>query len=145
MRNHYIIILLLILGTVAGCVQKNDVAPFIGLSQSDEIIVDNDLFTNAPNDAFKLISVQITDNQMTMEVEYAGGCGDVSFKLIGNEEVMASAPPQRKIRLSLEDNDQCETLLRKTLRFSLTPAQVQDYNELILKLEDWTDPLSYKY
>ncbi|OJJ23132.1 hypothetical protein BKI52_01915 [marine bacterium AO1-C] len=145
MRNN-IIVLLLLLGVITtGCVKTNDVAPFVGLIQSDEIIVDNNLFANAPNDAFKLISVQINDNHMELEVEYAGGCGDVNFKLIGNEEVKESAPPQRAIRLSLQDDDDCGTMLRQKLSFALNPAQVQDYNELLLQLQDWTDPLSYKY
>ncbi|HAS40288.1 MAG TPA: hypothetical protein DCS93_07405 [Microscillaceae bacterium] len=131
--------------TITGCVKTNDVAPFVGLIQSEEIILDNNLFANAPSDAFELISVQITDHHMEFEVEYAGGCGDANFKLIGHEEIKESSPPQRTIRLSLEDNDDCGTLLRQKLSFALTPAQVQDYNELLLQLQDWTDPLSYKY
>ena len=145
MKNNIIVLLLLLGITTTGCLKTNDVAPFVGLIQSDEIILDDNLFANAPNDAFKLISVKITDHQMEVEVEYTGGCGDVNFKLIGHEEVKESLPPQRTVRLSLEDDDNCGNVLRQKLSFALTPAQVQDYNELLLQLQDWTNPLSYKY
>lgn len=145
MRNNIIVLLLLLGIIIGGCVKTNDVTPFVGLIQSEEIIVDDNLFLNAPKDAFKLISVQVTDHYMELEVEYEGGCGDANFKLIGSEKVMESLPPQRAIRLSLEDSDDCRTLLRKKLRFALNPAQVQEYDELLLQMQNWNNPLSYKY
>ncbi len=112
---------------------------------NEEILIDSNLFANAPDDSFSFKSVEINQNCLTLSVEYGGGCGDVEFKLIDSDLVMESTPPQRNIRLSLNDRDYCKAMITKKLFFDLTPIQVVEGGKIILHLTDWEEQILYNY
>lgn len=138
MKNY--LFLILMLGALTSC----DKFP-LPLLCGTPIIINSELFQEAPNDAFRFSNAQIDGDCLELIIQYGGGCGDVELKLIGAEEVAESFPPQRAIRLSLEDNDFCEALVTDTLRYDLKLARVFGVNEVFLNLEGWNEPILYTY
>lgn len=108
-------------------------------------IVDNEQFANAPNDPFGFESVTIDGDCLEVTYSYGGGCEEVVMKLIGREGIMKSDPPQRNIRMSLDDIDNCEALITTSRNYDLTPFRESGGNEIILRLDGWDESINYKY
>ena len=82
---------------------------------------------------------------MNITIQYGGGCGNIELKLIDSEMILESYPVQRNIRLSLKDEDYCKALITKELSFDLTPIQISGYNQIILDISTWNEPILYTY
>ena len=111
----------------------------------NSVVVDSDLYQNAPADEFYFQSATIEGNCLKLMVRYGGGCEAVIFQLYDASSIMKSLPLQRNIRLSLEDNDFCEALVTEELNYDLTPLQVDGYSEVILNLQGYEASLLYSY
>ena len=138
---RYLIAIILLLGLATNCDSVN-------LKQSDcdaEIIVDNNLFTNAPNDSFNFVDIEIIQNCLKFTIEYGGGCGDIELKLISSEMVMESNPPQIDVRFSLKDEDNCKANIRKEILFNLTPIHELINNQVILNIKNWDEAILYSF
>jgi len=109
------------------------------------VVVDSDLYQNAPADEFYFQSATIEGNCLKLVVRYAGGCEAVIFQLYDAASILKSLPLQRNIRLSLEDNDFCEALVTEELNYDLTPLQVDGYSEVILNLQGYEGGILYSY
>ncbi len=136
----FIFALILILGaTNCDSVNSNQ-------SECDKkIFVDDNLFSNAPNDSFDFINVEIIQNCLKLTIEYGGGCGDIELKLISSEMVMESNPPQINIRLSLKDEDNCKAIIRKEILFDLTPINKLVNDRVILNIDNWDESILYSF
>lgn len=137
----YFLALILVLGLAVSCDSVNSKQSECGA----EILVDNNLFTNAPNDSFNFVDIEIIQNCLKITIEYGGGCGDIELKLISSELVMRSNPPQINIRLSLKDEDSCEANIRKEILFNLTPIHELVNNQVILNIKNWDEAILYSF
>lgn len=117
----------------------------IKLDCNREIIVDNSLYENSPNDIYNFKSVEIKGNCLNITIEYGGGCGDIELKLIDSEYVMESIPVQRNLRLSFKDEDYCKALITKKISFDITPIQIQGESTIVLNLANWDEQILYYY
>ena len=143
MNNKSLILLSFIFFTLISCKDNS-----LNSNQSDcdqKIIINNSLYKNSPNDIFEFINVEIENNCIIILIEYGGGCGEVEFKLIDSEIVAKSNPPQRDIRLSFKDDDDCEALIRKEITFDLTPIQIVGTNKVYLNILNWDKGILYTY
>lgn len=113
---------------ISGCDTSNPAKPDQTLN-SDRIIVTFEQPTNMwPNDPFTLMSTEVIGDTLEVLVEYSGGCVQHDFKLICYGNWMESLPVQVGILLSHDANDDnCDALIRQTLRFDLTPLR-NEYN-----------------
>ena len=131
---------------LSGCDKTENVNIDSPLPECDNsVVVDADLYQNAPADEFYFQSATIDGNCLKLTVRYGGGCEDVIFQLYDASAILKSFPLQRNIRLSLEDNDFCEALITKELDYDLTPLQVDGYSELTLNLQNFAESLVYNY
>ena len=131
---------------LSGCNKSENVNNDSPLPECDiSVVVDADLYQNAPADEFYFQSVTIDDNCLKISVQYGGGCEDVIFQLFDASSILKSLPLQRNIRLSLEDNDFCEALITKKLDYDLMPLQVEGYAKIILNLQGFEGNLVYNY
>lgn len=109
MRN--ILILLLIGITILSCSNDDDnVNPsncdFTALISASE-------YANAPSDQVTINSVTIAGNCLKINFGASGCDGDTwILKLIDSENVFESNPPQRNLRLSLRNEEACQTLTK---------------------------------
>ena len=111
----------------------------------DTVLVSRTDFDVAPNDDVFIRVVSLSGDCLHVEFA-AGGCDGSTWivKLIDANEIAESQPPQRSIRLSLDDDEDCEALISKELSFDITELRV-DGNEVILHMTGWDTPISYTY
>lgn len=110
-----------------------------------KLIVDSKLFDDAPNDDFTFNSVGIEGDCMTVSFSYGGGCEELKVKLIDSESEGFSLPPTRFLRLSLDDDDNCEAWVTEEISFDLTPLRRGDSGEFYIDLQGWDGVLKYKF
>ncbi len=107
-------------------------------SCEQKIIVDNELYANAPNDSFVFRNVEIYGDCLSITIEYGGGCGKVEIKLIDSGVIAESNPVQRNVRVSFKDEDSCKALITKKVSFDLTPIRVVGDNKVFLNISNWS-------
>ncbi len=144
MINKSISICFLILFSFFSC-EENEIVNSDKSIFDDKIVVDENLYENAPSDVFTFKNVEIENNCLIVKIEYGGGCGKIELNLYDSGKVMESYPVQRNIRLSLKDEDYCKALITKEFSFDLTPIKLGEHDKIILNLLDWNDRLIYEY
>jgi hypothetical protein len=78
----------------------------------------------AASDAFRLLEVSVSGDQLEIEVEYGGGCREHLFEIIAAPTFLESWPVQANIYMTHESHDDlCRALVRKKLTFSLQPLK----------------------
>lgn len=103
------------------------------------------------NPADTLINYSITNaviNENCLSVTFkAGGCdgSEWKYKMVSDSIFIDTFPVQKKLVLKLENNEDCEALIVKTVSFDLTSLQVSHYNTFNLRLLGWSAPLVYNY
>ena len=104
---------------------------------------DSGLFSNGPNDNHVINNVQIDGDCMFIEFS-AGGCSGDSWKveLYGSEATTFSEPPQRSIRLSLVDAEECEAWISKSVSFDISDFKVAG-GDVLLNLEGYEGLILY--
>ena len=104
---------------------------------------DSGLFSNGPNDNHVVNNVQIDGDCMFIEFS-AGGCSGDSWEveLYGSEAITFSEPPQRSIRLSLLDAEECEAWISKSVSFDISDFKVAG-GDVLLNLEGYEDLILY--
>jgi len=119
---------------------KKDIAP----TCDQAVVVSNNEFNNAPNDEVVISEILITENCLNITFQ-ASGCDGNNWdvKLIDKGEIAESLPPQRTLRLSLNNPEDCLAFITKTLSFDITTLQV-DTEEVILNIDN-EDGFLYTY
>jgi len=115
------------------------------LENSNVILVEDDLFLNAPNDEFEIIAASISDNNLNITLFYGGGCGKIYYDLVTGNDYLETIPIQKNIRLAFDDKDNCEAGIELELSFDLTQIQVSNTDRIILNLDNWEDQIEYNY
>lgn len=103
-------------------------------------------FANAPNDYVQIQSAEINDD--CLKITYAAsGCDGSHWSviLIDSSELIESNPPQRRLRLSLDNNEDCEALITQSKSFDISAIQSDAYNRIILNLDGFDGELWYDY
>ncbi|NMM47785.1 hypothetical protein [Marinigracilibium pacificum] len=123
MRNHILFLLCFI---IFSC-EKDDIhCPPAECDQ--ELIINGDLYDNAPNSSLTIESVELKENCMTINF-YSSGCSGSTweYKLIAEDYTIPGDIPQRFIRLSLKNEELCEAIIRKEVSFDISEALGQSH------------------
>jgi hypothetical protein len=91
-------------------------------------------------DSFSINKMRVDESEdiVTFEVSYGGGCGEHQFQLYSTEGVLYSNPPGCLVYLSHDANgDYCEALITETISFSLRPFHNKSYDALILHIHGY--------
>jgi hypothetical protein len=115
-------------------------------SNCDQItIIDSNQYKNSPNDQLTINSLEINDNCLKINFGSSGCSGDTwVLKLIDSEAILESNPPQRNLRLSLKNEEDCEAFITKEITFDINKLQV-DGNKVLLNLTNSGDQILYEY
>jgi len=92
--------------------------------------------------------VKIKGNQITLVVQYSGGCADHNFQLIGSEFLSKSLPPIRQVVLVHQSNgDLCKMLKTDTLCFGISDLAYnkESGGEVLFNLNGWNESIHYVY
>jgi hypothetical protein len=114
-------------------------------STENSIIIGNDAFSTYPNDHVIISAVSISGDNLQIGFG-SSGCDGKRWiiELVGSSDILYSDPPQRQIRLSLKNNEDCQAAFGKTMTFNLKPSRINS-GEIILNLAGWNSPIRYKY
>ena len=136
------IALLLFIAFILSNCSNDDIT---NLTNSNEIIVNDDLYSNAPNDNYQIIQANIVDNSLNVKIEYGGGCGTVNYDLLTPVDYEDTDPVQKNIRLAFHDDDNCEALIELELFFDIAPIQISGNDRIIINLDRWGNQIEYIY
>ena len=111
------------------------------------IIVSNTNYDKAKDESdFRIRDVSISGNCMTIEYSYGGGCGDIETELVAAENSVQNTMnlPYRELKLSIDDNDNCEALITTSEDFDISALQ-NEGNSTIIRLHKWDEEIIYAY
>jgi len=110
-----------------------------------ETIISAEQYKNAPSDRLNINSFEINGNCLKINFSSSGCSGDTwELKLIDSEVILKSNPPQRILRLSLKNEEDCEAYITKELTFDISNLQV-DGKKVQLNLTNSDDNILYEY
>lgn len=128
---------------------KKDNNDTITSSYNDEVIVvSSKEYQHSPESALNIRSVEITGDSLTIKF-YANGCDGESWEellLSTNRIVQVSdTVAERSLRLSLDNTEECEAYITKTLSYDIKPLQVDSFNTILLRIRNYERIVTYKY
>ncbi|SFU10642.1 hypothetical protein SAMN04489724_4027 [Algoriphagus locisalis] len=103
------------------CVENDD----LPLADS-KVLIDSDAYLSASADGVVINSLDIKGDLLIVNFS-ASGCNGESWevKLIDSGALMYSNPPQRKLILSLKNEEVCAAYITKELVFDISELKVQ--------------------
>ena len=132
-------LLILVLLFTMGCTDSNDPDP-----QGCDLgtVISQSLFINAPSDELTLNSLDIENDCLKINFS-ASGCNGDSWKieLIDSGSIKESDPPQRDLRLSLDNG---EAFITRELSFNIKELKVEG-GRVWLNLSNSGDRILYEY
>jgi hypothetical protein len=114
-------------------------------SKNSVKIVSSTSFSNTTTDDYQISDAIIIDDSLEITVRVGGGCGQLNFSLIANENVIETMPEQQMIKLILDDKDSCKALLEEKHSFDISELKIGFHGTVILHLEGFDGGLEYKY
>ncbi|MDA0882501.1 MAG: hypothetical protein O2984_04240 [Bacteroidetes bacterium] len=110
-----------------------------------EVIIDMTRFSE-DSDPFTLKSHEINGDTLSLLVSYSGGCQEHSFDLIGNGSYAKSLPPQSRLRLIHNgNNDNCRSLIETNLKFNVKELRYPGTDVLVIFVEGSDERITYRY
>ncbi|MFT5166375.1 MAG: hypothetical protein ACI8P3_001606 [Saprospiraceae bacterium] len=142
MKIKKIVYLFLVIG-IFSCSNKDDDDNAINCDK--QVVISIDEYNTAPDDALAINELEINENCLKINFS-ASGCdgGSWVLTLIDSGDIMESQPPQRTLRLSLKDEEECEAYITKELTFDISDLMV-DGNQVLLNITNSNDQLLYEY
>lgn len=110
-----------------------------------QVIISNNLYKAAPSDHLTILSAELLND--CLKIHFAsGGCDGSNWvvKLIDSGDLLYSDPPQRNLRLSLDNNEECDAYIGKEITFNIKDLKV-DGNQVLLNITNSNTQISYKY
>lgn len=110
------------------------------------VYVDKDLYANHPSNFVTINHITLDNDCLNINFS-ASGCSAKTWviKLIDSEEILESYPVQRKLRLSLKNEELCEAYLTKELSFDISNLQLEKENVIYLNVDGYNQQIEYRY
>jgi hypothetical protein len=140
MKNLYLLALISIL--LLSCSDGDDPDP----SGCDlGTVISQERYRNAPSDELTINSLEIEGDCLKISFS-ASGCDGESWKivLVDSGSVLESDPPQRNLRLSLENKELCDAFITRELSFNIEKLRVEG-GRVELNLINSGDQILYEY
>ena len=112
----------------------------------ETVVISADKYANAPDDHLTIDALEINDDCLSITFG-ASGCDGSTWvlELIDANEILESIPVQRRLRLSLENNELCEAYFTKEITFDLSGLQLADEGIIILNIANSDSQILYEY
>lgn len=128
-------------------------APRESIDTIPEITVDNTINPDSFGARFSIdtvVSARFPGNGnndiLEIRVKYSGGCREHDFKLVSDKRYMKSMPPQLKLVLVHNNNqDHCRNLISRTLYFNISEIKYESQKKLLLLINDYPYKIEYLY
>lgn len=145
-RTGEILFIFLSLIVIVSCDEDTDKDKSY-LTCDQEVIISSELFNTAPNDALTINSINIDGNCMLINFSSSGCSGDTwTIKLIDSGSILVeTSPPERTLRLSLDNEEICDAYILKNISFDISNLQVAGSNQVSLKITNNDSKITYNY
>lgn len=142
MKN--IFLLLLTLSLFAFSCGDDEFDQQVNCDQVTEISAE--LYENAPNDNLTINAIEVEGDCLNINFS-AGGCDGSTWKieLYDSGDILESNRPQRRLRLSLEDLEECEAYITRNVSFDIKNLQLADANSINLGFTRFDALITYEY
>ena len=108
-------------------------------------IISLEQYETAPNDQLFINTLELNGDCLKINFSSSGCDGDTwILKLIDSESIMESNPPQRNLRLSLRNEEDCEAVITRELTFDVNELRVGG-NQVLLNITNSDDQILYEY
>ncbi|PCI01859.1 MAG: hypothetical protein COB81_06625 [Flavobacteriaceae bacterium] len=139
MKKRILIGLVVIFGIIA-CNNNDD-----SNNCNQVTIVSSEQYETAPNDQLFINTLELNGDCLKINFSSSGCNGDTwVLKLIDSENIMESNPPQRNLRLSLRNEEDCEAFITRELTFDVNELRVNG-NQVLLNITNSDDQILYEY
>ncbi|MES2591850.1 MAG: hypothetical protein V4608_08200 [Bacteroidota bacterium] len=156
MQKHFILAILVAVPYIFGCHKKQlvktstvqqtnttttSLEPATSLNEDTikikNAIIDPEIDNTNTGSPYKVDSIKIAGDTLSVFVNYSGGCKAHSFELYSNGMYAKSLPPQLSITLKhIGNDDGCRKLIMEELKFDVANLKYAGKNTVILKLSD---------
>ncbi len=111
-----------------------------------EVVISNEQFQNATTSDVGFVDYSFVDGCLELSYSSSGCDGSTwTVELIDSGNVMESAPPQRNIRMVLDNQEACLAVIGKETSFDISSLRVEGSDEVILHLENFDEDILYEY
>jgi hypothetical protein len=124
-----------------GACQDNEVV--VDFFCGDAVVSDSDLYGATTTSNYSIVSVSVFMDCITLRISSSGCSGESwNASLIDSEEESFSIPPERFLRLRLENEEACLAVFEKEFTFDTKPIQPSGSGTVILNIEGWNEPIT---
>ncbi|WP_204346784.1 hypothetical protein [Psychroserpens algicola] len=110
------------------------------------VVVDSGFYDSAESGFYDLISAEIEDNCLNINISASGCDGSTwSMVLVDSGAVAESSPEQRFLKFVFTNQEVCLAVFTQERSFDLSTLQIDGSHEIILNIEDFPEPLTYTY
>lgn len=109
-------------------------------------LIDSFSYENAATSPYTINSVIVNEDCLILNFT-ATGCDGSTWitQLSDSSEISESDPPQRAVKLFLINNEACLAEVTQVRSFDLTALQIEGINEVIINIDDYSEPITYTY
>lgn len=110
------------------------------------VTIDAMLYSQVNTSNYVISSVILTDNCLSVKV-YSSGCNTENWdmNLILSPSIVETSPSMYYSKIELINNEACLAVLEKELSFDLLPLQIQNQNQVQIKIQGWDSDIIYSY
>lgn len=103
-------------------------------------------YGSSPDDPLTISDLSISGDCLQIDFN-ASGCDGNSWEilLVDSSEVSDDTPPERNLRLSLDNQELCDAIVSKSLTFDISVLQVEGSDQVLLHLTNSGDSILYEY
>lgn len=114
-----------------------------------ELIIQDNYLPAKDNALFTVLSAKLNRDNLTIIVQYGGGCKEHYFKLFSSGLFEEKSPPRLKLFLEHDFNDDfCKKMVQDTLMFNVQNGKYPGEDgkfKVELELDQFSDVIQYKY
>lgn len=125
-------------------IEIDDIVDVAKRTCNQKVIISPEEYENAPDDSLSITEMKITGNCLNIKFS-ASGCGGNSWivKLIDSGDIYESYPAQRRLRLSLDNNELCAAITGKEVSFNVEDLQISGNDKVMLHISG--NEILYRY
>ncbi|HIB38132.1 hypothetical protein [Mesonia sp.] len=140
------LILLISIANLISCTSCDENETNYFSSCDFECIVDPDIYENSESSNVTISNLEIIDNCLTINYSSSGCDGSTwEVRLIANDEVLESNPPQRNLKFELTNQEACLAVISKSSSFDILNLQVEGSTSVYLNLDGYDNSILYEY
>ncbi|MDG4714635.1 hypothetical protein [Winogradskyella marincola] len=108
--------------------------------------IDSYTYGNSATSSYTINNVSINEDCLAIEVSATGCDGNTwGMQLVDSDVVSESNPPERFVKFFLINTEDCLAVVDRARSFDLTPLQVEGVNEIIINVDEYSEPITYTY